>query len=135
MYHTADTDTGSDTSVMPKQRKKEYSKGKQPEYPSRQSSKMTEHVADNMRNSKSNKGINNLPTVLPSYPSLFQKNTTKQNKRSSSVPDTTRGRTKINTEQRSDEPIRPINKQQTRDSTLAGNVKVNDVGGVAENSQ
>ena len=87
-----------------------------------------------MRNSKSNKGINNLPTVVPSYPSLFQKNTTKQNKRSS-VPDTTRGRTKINTEHRSDEPIRPINKQQTRDSTLAGNVKVNVVGGVAENSQ
>ena len=135
MYHTADTDTGSDTSAMPKQHKKEYSKGKQPEYPSRHSSKMTERVADNMRNSKSNKGINNLPTVVPSYPSLFQKNTTKQNKRSSSVPDTTRGRTKINTEQRSDEPIRPINKQQTRDSTLAGNVKVNDVGGVAENSQ
>ena len=42
MYHTADTDTGSDTSVMPKQRKKEYSKGKQPEYPPRHSSKMTE---------------------------------------------------------------------------------------------
>ena len=64
-----------------------------------------ERVADNMRNSKRNKGVNNLPTVVPSYPSLFMKNTTKQNKLSSSVPDTTRGSTKINTEQRSDEPI------------------------------
>ena len=141
-YQTAETDTGSDTSTRASTtraqgaRKKVYTKGKQRGIRRRQSLKMTERVAENLRNSKNNKGVNKLPTGAHGSKSLIQKKTANQNNRSSSVPDTTRGISNVNIGQGAREPIQPINEPPARDSTQrTGNETINDSGGVAANSQ
>ena len=136
-YYTPNTDTGSDTSARPSQgaRKKVYIKSKQRGNRRRQSLKMTERVAENMRNSKNNIARNKIPVGMQNHRSLFQRKTENQNNRSSTVPDSTRGGTKINTGQGSCDRNQPMDVQPARDTTQSSRDETVKDTGVAANSQ